>query len=250
MSTAVLPHHHTPEALVPIDLSAREWALLDALRAQKIPADIAREWGVTPQRIANIIDSLREKGVILRTDQSRPGVMYSCGYPWTVPDGRDVRYQPALPPEAELRARYATDSRSDRSVPPIRIVRWDHGGWTVQGIPVCRPDGVSPSHSTPDEVVVWCVRDGDQQPRSWVFEARVGQRWLESRTVEQFEHRPSPRYRLRLTPALREHLTVMVAAVLAVDPVLDLTVPRKTRPVQSPVWTPGTRVPFVEPELP
>jgi MarR family protein len=235
---------------MPVDLSAREWDLLEALRDRKIPADIAREWGTSKQNIANIIASLAAKGVIVRGDDSRPWVMYSCGYPWTVPNDLDVRYQPAVPPAAELRARYATDSRTDRTVPPIRIVRWDEGGWTVQGIPACRPDGIIPSHASPDEVVVWCVRDGDRHPRSWAFEARRGLRWLESHTVEQFETRPSSKYRLRLTPTLRENLTLAIAAVIAVEPVLDITAPTRGVPVQRQEWTPGTQVPFVAPELP
>jgi DNA-binding CsgD family transcriptional regulator len=225
MGLVALQPSDTQEASVPIDLSTREWQLLDAMRAGKSSGEIAQEWGTSRQNVGNIIDSLRDKGVISR----RPGVplSYASAYPWVVADGLDVRYMPALPPDAELRARYATDSRSDKTVPPIRLVRWEPGGWTFQGIPVLRADGVRPSLARPDQMLVWCVRDveGDADAQSWAFPARLRQRWHETQTVFEFESRPSPKYRLRLSPELRRDLTECIAAVLAVDPVMDLSVP-------------------------
>jgi hypothetical protein len=47
--------------------------------------------------------------------------------------------------------------------------------------------------------------------------------WMEDHTVAEFERKPAKEYRLRLGPELRAGLTQCIAAVLAVDPVLELS---------------------------
>lgn len=198
------------------DLTEREWQLLEAMRRRELPVDIARSWGATPQAVDHVRRGLETKGVIVR-DPGVPGfVRYSTRYPWIESDlGREVRYRPALPKTAVLRALYPADSRRDRSVAPIRFVRWDEGGWSVQGVPVCPPDGKKSDSAVPDRKVVWCLSDAGQEV---LFTARVGQRWLESYTVERIKG--------ALTVSWRQVLTAMIGAAVGVGVVWDLgTVP-------------------------
>lgn len=206
---------------MPVDLSAREWQLLGAMRARKTPLDVAAEWGTSRQNVDKIRRGLERKGVIVRRSDVPWWMKYSKDYPWIVRDGLDVRYEPAVPPDAEFRVLYPTDQTEGLVVPTIRVVRWDTGGWTVQGLPAgAWRDG---RVAVMEHRVVWCRRAGDD--RSWAFPAPVDRMWMEDHTVAEFERKPAKEYRLRLTPKQRVGLTQCIAAVVGVDPILELSVP-------------------------
>lgn len=215
-------HSPNQEAPVPIDLSPREWQLLEAMRARKTPIAIAGEWGTSRQNVDNVRRDLERKGVIIRRGEVPVWMKYSEEYPWTIPNDLDVRYAPAVPPDAVFHVLYPADT-AGLEVPPIRVARWD--GWTVQGLPAARPDGLA---GVMEHRVVWCYHDGDD--RSWSFPAPVNRRdhpvrWMEAHTVDEFEVKPAKPYRLVLTPHRRAGLTQCIAAVVGVDPVLEMSEP-------------------------
>lgn len=220
------------EVAVVVDLKDRQWRLLEALREQKmLPYEIADAWGVSRQNINNTLRELRDLGVIRRrADLGHWETHTFDRYPYEVERGVDVRYAPAVPPGAVLRAAHATDSTFDLSVPPIRFVRWRPAGWSIQAVPVLRPDGAYNRSKTPEHRLVWAHRDDG---RSWCFPARIDATWPESETVRVFEQYPAPKYRLRLSVNLRVQLTLAIAAVMAVEPAFDVSVtdaPHAARP--------------------
>lgn len=223
MGLAALQPSNDQEALVPVDLSAREWQLLAAMRDRKPPLQIAEEWGTSRQNVDQVRRKLARKGVIVRDARIPRWMRYSEAYPWTVVDGLDVRYEPAVPPAAVFHVLYPAGQTEGLEVPPIRVVQWE--GWTIQGLPAARTDG---HVGAMEHRVVWCVQDGDA--RSWSFPAPVSRRdipvrWMEAHTVDEFEVKPSRKYRLRLTPGQRAGLTRCIAAVVGVEAVLELSGP-------------------------
>jgi hypothetical protein len=205
------------------ELTEREWQLLQAMRAHKTPQQIAADWGITRAGVDNCRRKLEHKGVIRRRGDLPLTARYTEDYPWTFPGDLDIRYRPAIPPTAEFRVKYATDSRRDMTVPPIRFVRWDGGGVTVQGIPVCRPDGQEPYTAVPEDLVVWVVADAGPQ---WVFVARRGRWWLESWTCNELHRVADKQSRVvrdRLLAGYRVEVTQLIAAAIGAHPVLDLT---------------------------
>lgn len=202
---------------MPIDLSRREWQLLEAMRARKVSVAIAAEWGTTRQNVDNTRRELELKGVIVRRTDLPRWISYAQEYPWTIPDGIDVRYEPALPPDAKFRAIYPKESVTDLTVPPIRAARWDEIGLTVQGLPGARRDG---STKPMLERVVWVVHDDD---RTWSFPAWVEESWMESFTREELVTTRTEDHQLQMNDELLRALTEMIAAVVGVPAVLDIT---------------------------
>jgi DNA-binding CsgD family transcriptional regulator len=205
-----------------VDLTDREWDLLEAMRAHKTPQQIAAEWGTKRSNVNERIRDLQRKGVIRRRSDLPIHTCYAETYPWVFVEDIDVRYKPALPPEAEFRVKYPTDSRKDMSVSPIRFVRWD--SWTVQGLPACRPDGQQPRDAAPDRIVVWCQHG---ETLSWCFTAALKRPWLESFTDDKLD-RPSEsggrRHSIHWSDKTRQVLTQMIAAAIGVKAVMDLSV--------------------------
>jgi hypothetical protein len=209
----------------PIVLSHREWELLEAMRQRKEPTKIAEEWGTSRQNADNIRRGLQRKGVIIRRGEIPVWMKYSEDYPWIIREDLEVRYAPAIPPEAVFRVFHPVEQTTGLVAVPTRVVRWASEGWTVQGLPA-RAEA-QPGVMT--HRVVWCRRDTDN--REWVFAASVGQRWLETHTVQEFQTAPpTRRHRVRLTPELRVGLTRCVAVAIGVDAVLDLSVPQHDSP--------------------
>lgn len=236
MGPAVLPTTETQETPMPIDLSQREWQLLEAMRLRETPFDTAQKWGTTRQNVDNVRRELERKGAIIRRKDVPWWMFYSDEYPWVIPDGLEVRYEPALPPNAELRAIYPRDSVGDMTVAPIRIVRWDDAGWTVQGLPTARRDGKIKAML---ERVVWCIHDDD---RSWSFPAWVEEPWMESFTREELTLTRSPDRQLVMDPELLRAMTEMIAAVIGVPAVLDITAAGEVA-VPRPAYRGRRRVP-------
>ena len=205
-----------------VALTDREWQLLDQLKAGRSTVETARAWGTSRQNVSNLYTALIAKGVI-RHPSHVEHLHWDEQYPWVFPDGVELRYRPALPPDATLRAVYPTDSTRDMSVATIRFVRWDAGGFTVQGLPPRRPDNAPPRVKVPEHRVVWVTRDDDE--RSWSFAARIDQDWCESWTVRELRTDRVPKQRLGMSEYDRENLTLMIAAAVGVNAVLDLNAP-------------------------
>lgn len=199
-----------------VDLTPREWEVLDLIRERVPPFEMAGLLGMTPQGRSNVFKRLKGKGVI--TTALPPSGKVTEQYPWEVNPGVDVRYKPALPPTAVLRAGYSHESTKDLSVPPIRVVRWPAGGWEVQGLRTLRRGGGKPSNAIPAELVVWCIAprliiDGKD---TIAFDAPLRRPWAESHTRDAFGPIGLPGSELT-------GLTLMIAAVCAVPAVLDMS---------------------------
>lgn len=212
-----------------VDLTDREWDLLDSLKRNETIADVARRWATSRQNVANIRSSLIAKGVI-SPDPDNPAdyLRVDQVYPWVYPGGVEVRYRPALPPTAYLRARYATETTRDQTVNPTRFVRWPARGVTVQGLPVCRPDNARPIRRSPEHRVVWVCIDDD--PRSWAFAVLLDRDWSESGTVRELHDRRADPDKLVMDHKFLRGLTEMIAAAAGVGVGYDRTTPRTARP--------------------
>lgn len=212
-----------------VALTDREWDLLDALKRNETIVDVAKRWHTTRQNVANLRSSLIAKGVIA-VDPDHPAgyLRMDVAYPWVYPGGVEVRYRPALPPSAYLRARYATETTRDQTVNPVRFVRWPARAVTVQGLPPCRPDNARPIRRSPEHRVVWVCIDDD--PRSWAFPVRLDRDWCESLTEHELYDRPSDPDKLAMTPDYRRGLTEMIAAAAGVGCGYDLSTHRPPTP--------------------
>lgn len=206
------------------ELSPRQWQLLQAIREGKYPGQIAAEWGCSQQRVANVRDQLVKKGVIARRGDLPASVHYAEEYPWVPQDDLDLRYQVALPPTARLRLEYPRDSKRDVTVAPVRVARWDEGGWVIQGVPALNSDGTSGWLRVPGRWPVWCVWNNE---REHLFPAAVGGWWRETDTVRSFRDWPGPdgplEFDLDEDQQLIHDLTLLIGAVVLSRPVLDFT---------------------------
>lgn len=210
----------------PADLTPREWELVNAIRDRKTTTQIAEEWDISRPGVDLVRDRLMKKGVVYRVGEIPLWMSHAVEYPFRVDDRRDVRYKPAVPPDAKFRALWPTDSKNDLSVTPIRVVRWprdneDVGGWVVEGLPTVDPEGRSPARLVPDRRVVWClgsIQAGGKEAVDVAFSVSVKHPWAESHTQAAFR-----KFRVELSRPNLEGLTLMIAAVVAVNPVLDIT---------------------------
>lgn len=212
----------------PVDLTDQEWVVLQAIRDRKTPNEIAALIRTSRQNVDNVRRRLIAKGVIQRVGDIPWWMAYTEEYPLRVDDGRDVRYRPALPPKATFRASWPTDSTEDLSVIPIRVARWPvdsegDGGWVVQGLGTVDPRGRHPLNVIPDHRVVWCVSGyvGKSTPVTFpgvLFLVSINQCWAESHTVEVFRN-----HGVELSRRNMAGLTLMISAVVAVQPLHDIT---------------------------
>lgn len=234
-----------------MQLSPRQWQYIDALRARKTPEQIAVDWGTSRQRVDNIRRELEQLGMIRRRQDLPWTQRYSSEqYPLEVVDDR-LPPRSTIPEKVLLRPIYPTVGKGNLTVTPTMLVHWPEKDWSVQAVPTVHPRGLSPTHTAPtDTRLVWCLRMTDGA--SWVFPARVGARWLETYTVEEFQQRPAAKYRLELTVELRQQLTEMIATALEVDPVMDISPAKwwERHPTPGrgvPTWKPGDPVDFQDP---
>lgn len=205
------------------DLTDREWQLLDAIRAHQAPEDIREQWGVTRSYVGNLTRNLEKKGVIQRRGDVPPYTRYTEEYPWVPVEDIEVRYKPAIPPSAVFKVKYPAMTRRDMTVRPITFLQWPPGGVTVQGIPVCRPDGQEPYSAAPEHRIVWLTVDEGPE---WVFVTRLGPLWLESWTCNELTPRADQqgkRVRDRLVGQYRAEVTQLIAAAAGAQPVMDMT---------------------------
>lgn len=205
------------------DLTDREWEFLDAIKAHRTPEDIRREWGVSRSYVGNLTRALEAKGVIQRRDGVPPFTRYTQEYPWVPVDDIEVRYKPAVPPDATFKVKYPLTSRRDMTVQPIRFLQWAAVGVTVQGIPVCRPDDLEPYSGGPEHRVVWITT---VEGPGWVFVTELVPLWHESWTGNNLTRRgdkQGKRVRARLLGEHRVGVTQLIAAAIGAKPVFDVT---------------------------
>jgi hypothetical protein len=128
-------------------------------------------------------------------------------YAWEPTDVPGVE-RVELPAGSRLRLAMPQEVQRHTEVPAIRLVLWE--GWSVQGIPMRRPDGRGPKDALPTHRVV-VIADLDRSTQRAVLVA-LRQPWTESDTVA-----------LRLTGAGRhvQELTMMIASAVGVEAVLD-----------------------------
>jgi hypothetical protein len=206
-----------------IDLTDREWRLLEELRSKRRLADVARAWNTHPQNITNAMRGLIDKGAVVPVKDVPWWTANSERYPLTIPADAQFRYKPVLPPSAELIPKHAPRQWGKLIVNPIRFVRWEDGRWSVQGLPTVRPDGKHSWERLPEHRIVWAVHDSGDQV---MFDARVDTRWFESWTALRFVVEAG----LELDADERRALTLCVAASVGVEAVLDLTALRSAHP--------------------
>lgn len=201
-----------------VELSPGLMALYLAIRAQKTPGRIERELGLHRQTQANQRAKLVALGVIVRRGDIHPSAPYTVVYPWQPTNVIPVL--PRYPKGATFRDVYPVE-RKGVEVTPIAVVRW--WDWSVQGVPVPRPDGRPVKSAAPEDRIVR-VTNLDTGVTRGLFEVALGQRWTERLTTA---HVTGP-----LTPVESRELTVIIAAVIGdhgVEAVLELDNPRESQ---------------------
>lgn len=198
----------------PIALTERQWDVWEGILAQKSVSDIATDMGgVTASYVTMLRAELRDLGLIRRRGDLPAHGRYEDVYPWEPIAEQPPLYKPSMPPRAKLRLEYAQTSDRDLTVPPIRHVWWQQ--WSVQGIPMTRPVGGALSGQ---RVVVVTELVEPHWQRGWVV---AQQPWLESQTELWVPG-------IGVTVSERQAMTLLIAAAIGVESVLDLT------PVKEP----------------
>jgi hypothetical protein len=195
-----------------VELPPREFFVYKAI-VEKIPmAELAKQMGtggrpLSRQRIAKYRGALRDRGVIRRRGDVPKFSKVTEEYAWE-PTDVPVVERVELPAGSRLRLAMPQEVQRHTEVPAIRLVLWE--GWSVQGIPMRRPDGRGPKDALPTHRVV-VIADLDRSTQRAVLVA-LRQPWTESDTVA-----------LRLTGAGRhvQELTMMIASAVGVEAVLD-----------------------------
>lgn len=194
------------------ELSERQWQVYEGIKNLRTTTQISQDMGVTASYVAGLRDQLRAMGVIRRCGDLPAHGRYGEVYPWELVSDQPPTYRPALPPQASLRLEYPQDARRDLTVPPIRHVWWEQ--WSVQGIATARPDGLKPKDALPRQRVVLATHlpTGGQ----WAWVASIRRPWMESQTREVLAQ-------WVVTEGDRQAITLVIAAAIGVESVLDLT---------------------------
>lgn len=195
-----------------VELTPREFEFYQAILNQVPMAELAVRMGtggrpLSRQRLAKYRYQLADRGVIRRRGDVPKHSKVTEEYAWE-PTGVPVVEKVALPAGARLRLAFPQEVQRHTEVPPIRLVMWE--GWSVQGIPMRRPDGRGPKDALPTHRVV--VVTDLARDVSRVFLARLRQPWKESDTRV-----------LRLAGAGRHvrELTLMIACAVGVEAIMD-----------------------------
>jgi hypothetical protein len=178
-------------------------------------AELAKQMGtggrpLSRQRIAKYRGALRDRGVIRRRDDVPKYSKVTEEYAW-VPTDTPVVERVELPAGARLRLALPQEVQRNQEVPPIRLVLWE--SWSVQGIPMRRPDGRGPKDALPTHRVVVIAHLERGTERAVLVPLR--EPWAESQTQG-----------LRLAGAgqhVRE-LTMMIACAVGVEAVLTVEI--------------------------
>lgn len=198
-----------------VELPPREFQVYRAIVDKVDMAELARRMGtggrpLSRQRIAKYRGALRDRGVIRRRDDVPKFSKVTEEYAWE-PTDIPVVERVELPAGARLRLAFPQEVQRHNEVPAIRLVLWE--GWSVQGIPMRRPDGRGPKDALPTHRVV-VIADLERGATRAVL-VPLRSPWLESDTVA-----------LRLTGAGRhvQELTMMIACAVGVEAILDRNV--------------------------
>ena len=198
-----------------VELTSRQLEVFAGIQEGWSQRKIARSLLVSPQAVNNVVGELRDLGVIRRRGDVPETARVGEGYVWEpVPDMTVVPKVP-LPPQARLKMVYAECSHKDLRVPPIRQVWWPEPEprWSVQGIPMRRPDGKPHWEAVSGErVVVVTHLLADQH---WLWVARTQRPWRESQTELWLE--------MMVSGEVLPSMTLMIAAVLDTEAVMDVT---------------------------
>jgi DNA-binding Lrp family transcriptional regulator len=198
-------------------LTDAEWSVFQCVARNLRPSEIAVELGISTSYVTALLGQLRDKHVIRRRGV-RPGEAdFDMRYAYhEVTPGAQPTYRPALPPDAKLNPRYTVTAERDHRVAPVRLILWR--GWSVQGIPMLRPDGRLPKQALPDHCVIYATHlaaGGDH-----LFLAPARRPWRESDTLRH-EFLPPP-----VTTAQLTAITQVIACAIGVEAVLDVTTTR------------------------
>jgi hypothetical protein len=202
----------------PIALTERQWEVYEGIRAQQTPAQIAALMGVSTQYVTQLRAELRDLGLIRQRGDLPAHGRYEDVYPWELTSEQPPAYKPALPPKARLRLEYPQETRQDLTVPPIRQVWW--GPWSVQGIPMARPDGKAPKDALPEHRVV--VVTNLDTGLHYAFVIRVRRPWPQMLTEAMLE--------TVVTSEDMAPMTLVIAAAIGSEAVL--TPPTDKEPTQ------------------
>lgn len=188
-----------------VELTERQMAVYCGIQARKTPRQIATELGVSPQRVAAIRATLRDLGLIRQLQDLPAHGRYTEQYPWVAVSEHDPI------PKLRLRLEHPQASSRDLTVATIRHVMW--AVWSVQGLPMVRPDGVRAHEGLPDQrvVLITNLEAGAQ----WAFPASTSRPWLESDTLTM--------WREFVTEDDRRAMTLVIATAIGVESVFDLT---------------------------
>lgn len=193
------------------ELTDRQWQVYEGIRDEKSPKEIAADMGgVTTSYVTQLRGELRDMGLIRQRGELPAHGRYEDVYPWELTSEQPPIYKPALPPKAVLRLEYPRDAQRDLTVPPIRHVWW--GRWSVQGIPMARPDGKSPKDALPEHRVVVLTDLATGLFRAFVVHAR--RPWREELTRAMLEG--------VVTTGHMSAMTLVIAAAVGVESVLDV----------------------------
>jgi DNA-binding Lrp family transcriptional regulator len=197
-------------------LTDAEWSVFRCIAENMRPAEIARELRISPSYVTALLAQLRDKGVIRRRGHHPDGAKRDQRYSYhEVTPGVEPVHKPSLPPEPKLDVAYTVTSQRNQRVAPIRLIRWQ--GWSVQGIPILRPDGKRPKDALPDYLIVYIVTpDGGEI----LFLAPVRQPWRESDTLRHVTE--------GVTPEEHTAITQVIAWSIGVEAVLDISTTRET----------------------
>ena len=198
-----------------VELTPREFRVYKAI-VDKIPmAELAKQMGtggrpLSRQRLAKYRGQLRDRGVIRRRDDVPKYSKVTEEYAWE-PTEVPVVERVKLPAGARLRLAFPQEVQRHREVPPIKLVLWK--SWSVQGIPMRRPDGKGPKDALPTHRVV-VIADLERDTQRPVL-VPLRRDWSESDTQA-----------LRLSGVGRHvrEVTMMIACAVGVEAVLDRNV--------------------------
>jgi DNA-binding MarR family transcriptional regulator len=197
-------------------LTDAEWSVFRCISENMRPSQIAAELRISPSYVTALLAQLRDKGVIRRRGHHPEDAELDRRYAYyEVTPGAEPAHKPSLPPAAKLDVAYTVTSQRNQHVAPIRLIRWQ--GWSVQGIPILRPDGRRPKDALPDYLIVYIVTpDGGEI----LFLAPVRQPWRESDTRRHVTE--------GVTPEEHRAITQVIAWSIGVEAVLDITTTRET----------------------
>jgi hypothetical protein len=195
-----------------VELPPREYQVYRAI-VDKVPmAELAKSMGtggrpLSRQRLAKYRGQLRDRGVIRRRDDVPKYSKVTEEYAWE-PTDVPVVERVELPAGARLRLAFPQEVQRDQEVPPIRLVLWQ--SWSVQGIPMRRPDGKGPKDALPEHRAV-VIADLERETERAIL-VPLREPWKESDTRA-----------LRLAGVGRHvrEMTMMIACAVGVEAILD-----------------------------